>query len=649
MTATPRYFTGKVKRVAKEREFEVASMDDPQLFGPEFFSLGFPEAIDRDLLCDYQVVIVGVDHETYRNYAKNGEVVTADGKETDARTLAAHIALAKAMKRYDLSRVISFHSRVKRAKEFAADFPSVVKWLPGQARPKGEIWSEHISGKMTTDKRNVLLRTLRKLGAEERGLLCNARCLTEGVDVPTLDGVAFVDPRRSQIDIVQAVGRAIRKADDKTVGTILIPVFIASIEDPETELATSEFERVWAVISALRDHDEDLAESLDECRRQHGRRRVPGKPPPKIKFDLPRTVGAAFSQAFEARLLERTTANWEFWYGVAQSFASREGHSLVPAKHIEEGQKVGAWVSAQRNYYRKGQLSDERQALLEELPGWVWVVTDASWSAGLEALASFAARESHVRVPLKHKEGLHKLGQWVVWARSTYNAGNLSGDRARDLEKFAGWSWDTLADKWSERFELLKQFAIREGTALVPSGHTEDGYPLDRWVVQQRTRHKAGRLSADRAEALEGLAGWAWNARDARWELCFAGLLRFVARMGHARVPKGHVEDGIRLRDWVNNQRSTRAKLRPERYERLDRVPGWIWQTRGADWEKHLEVLRTYVRREGHASVPAKHVEAGLRLGRWVSGQRTGHATMGAKRRDLLEGVTGWKWEAASD
>ena len=226
MTATPRYFTGRVVKEAKEADFEVASMDDEAKFGPVFHRLAFAEAIERDLLTDYQVAVVGVDDATYRDWAQQGRFVTIDGNEvTDARTLAGQIGLAKAMRRYDLHRTITFHSRVKRAREFARDLPQVIAWMPARQRPTGHLWSDYVSGEMPAGQRHVLCDTSASSN-RANGVLANARCLAEGVDVPTLDGVAFIDPRRSEVDIVQAVGRAIRLAPDKTVGTIVIPVFI---------------------------------------------------------------------------------------------------------------------------------------------------------------------------------------------------------------------------------------------------------------------------------------------------------------------------------------------------------------------------------------------------------------------------------------
>ena len=143
MTATPRYFTGRVLKAAQEADLEVASMDDASKFGTVFHRLTFGEAIKRDLLTDYQVVVVGVDDATYREWAEKGTLVTRDGKKiTDARTLAGQIGLAKAMRRYDLHRTISFHSRVARAREFAAEMPEVIAWMPARQRPKGALWSQ---------------------------------------------------------------------------------------------------------------------------------------------------------------------------------------------------------------------------------------------------------------------------------------------------------------------------------------------------------------------------------------------------------------------------------------------------------------------------------------------------------------------------
>lgn len=179
MTATPRYFTGRVVKAAQEADYEVASMDDDTRFGAVFHCLSFGEAIRRDLLTDYQIAIIGVDDATYLEWAENGTLVTRDGKEiVNAATLAGQIGLAKAMRKYDLHRVITFHSRVKSAKEFAASMPDVIDWMPARQRPKRGFWARYASGEMPAGDRYVLLQHLGRMNDSDCGLL--ARPLPRG-------------------------------------------------------------------------------------------------------------------------------------------------------------------------------------------------------------------------------------------------------------------------------------------------------------------------------------------------------------------------------------------------------------------------------------------------------------------------------------
>jgi superfamily II DNA or RNA helicase len=325
MTATPRYFTERVKQRAAELEYELASMDDEARFGPVFHCLTFAEAIDQDLLTDYQVVIFGVTQAELagqpfqadiRQMAEDARLVrTRDGLETDARTLAAQVGLAKAMREHDLRKIITFHSSVAKARRFtdraAPDsLPAVIERMSEKAKPSGQLWPEHISGHTPAGRRLTLLQNFGSLANGTRGILSNCACLGEGVDVPVLDSVAFIDPKRSMIDIIQAVGRVIRKAPDKCIGTVVIPVFVDESEDADHALSNSAFEPVWQVLKALRAHDERLADELDELRLRLGKRSPYGgkiRLPAKIKVDVPTLLLKDFEQAFYVRTVEKTT------------------------------------------------------------------------------------------------------------------------------------------------------------------------------------------------------------------------------------------------------------------------------------------------------------------------------------------------------
>jgi superfamily II DNA or RNA helicase len=626
MTATPRFYTSRVRHEAGQLDVDVASMDDEAVFGPVLHRLTFGEGIERDLLSDYQVVVVGVGDETYRSYAERGEFVTTDGsKVTDARTLAGQIGLAKTIRKYGLRRVISFHGRVKAAREFSAELPDVIDWMPARARPAGTLWSTHVSGAMTSGHRDRLLLRFRDLAPKERGLLSNARCLGEGVDVPTLDGVAFIDPRRSTIDIVQALGRAIRKAPDKKVGTIVLPVFISENDDPDQALDESAFKHVWDVLKALRAHDEALGEELDELRRRLGARRSPSRRPGKIKLDVPAgRVGVQFVEAFNARLIERTTASWEFYFGLLERFVEREGHARVSDAYREDGHPLGNWVHNQRAFFTRGKLEDTRRERLEGVRGWVWDAKEAAWNDGFTRLLDFVEREGHARIPGGHREDGYRLGEWVGVQRSAYRKKKLDPKRRARLEAVPGWTWDTLEAAWEAAFARLQRFVQREGHARVPQATHEDGYHLGRFVAKQRRAYRNGKLDTPRRARLEALPGWMWEAREDRWEQGFAHLKQFVKREGHARVPNGTREDGYPLGNWVTNQFRPYRKgtLDPERRARLEALPGWTWDAREGAWDEGFAHLTRFVEREGHARVPRGHREDGHKLGLWVLVQR---------------------------
>lgn len=309
MTATPRIASEATKSRADTMGLELVSMDDHKVFGPVFHELKFSEAIRLKLLTDYRVEIIGVDDPLYRRYAEQGVFVTLDGKTiTDARTLASHIAVAKAIKKYDLRRIITFHGRVARAREFADQFPQFIRWMPKADIPSGQIWTELISGDMASNKRDAILDRLREIQPPARGIVTNARCLSEGIDVRALDGVAFIDPKESQVDIIQAVGRAIRKAERKRHGVIILPVYISSGENEEKTLEDSSFKQVWRVLRALRSHDDQLASELDNLRTNLGKRgKVRAHLPAKITINLPTRLNAKFADAFYLRTVKAIT------------------------------------------------------------------------------------------------------------------------------------------------------------------------------------------------------------------------------------------------------------------------------------------------------------------------------------------------------
>ena len=384
--------------------------------------------------------------------------------------------------------------------------------------------------------------------------------------------MAFIDPKGSQVDIIQATGRAIRKSNDKDKGTIVIPVFIEDGDDPEEQIDASNFKPVWNVLKALRAHDEVLAESLDHYRTSLAKTggNCSHTINDKIIFDLPARVSVEFSNALRTVLVEATTASWEFWYGLLEVFHEREGHCRVPVEYRQDGNKLGSWVNTQRNNRIK--LAPERRKKLDHL-GFVWDAITWQWEEGFRKLQKFHAREGHCMVPKDHKEDGFSLGYWVGNQRALET--KLPSDRLERLEEL-GFVWNHYTELWEEGFGKLQRFYERAGHCRVPHSHKEDEYKLGQWVVVQRSTRS--QIPDERIERLDEL-GFEWDYLNWQWEEGFLKLQEFHQRESHCRVPHSHREDGYKLGYWVATQRLRRSGMSAERINRLGAL-SFVWDSR---------------------------------------------------------------------
>lgn len=666
-TATPRIYSRGVKSAAEARGVEVVGMDDKALFGDVMYALPFGKAIERKLLTDYRVVIIGVDDATIAQWIDQRKLVsTGTGVETDSESLAAQIGLLKAMKDYDLRRVISFHSRVSRAEGFITELQKVSDWISDEHRPSGDLHADFVSGNMPAGKRKVKLDRLKELRANERAVLSNARCLAEGVDVPSLDGVAFIDPRSSHVDIVQAVGRAIRLSPEKKTGTIILPVFLKSAANAVSAIEASNFKPIWEVLDALKAHDDVLAWDLDQIRTEMGR--TPGTSVSaddlgKLGISLPSTVDESFGTALRTYLVEQVTVSWNFWFGLLQAHVQEHGTAWVSAKYVtRDGYKLGMWINGQRNAKLNGQLSEERINRLESLPGWVWDAYKEKWETGLAALMEYVRMHGDAKVPMKYvtPHGFG-LGSWISTARRKKSTGQLAPDRISRLEEVPEWSWSVLDGSWEDGFRMLEEYVAERGDARVLTTYVAPGgYKLGDWVDRQRGLRLKQRLDQGREMRLDGLPGWSWERKkiarrnSLNWDDAFRLLVEYSSREGDAMVPRHYeVSDGFCLGLWVHTQRKSQKSLSADRRAMLEALPGWRWavqHNRLAIRERGLRELQVFASREGHARVPMDYVTGdGFRLGGWVQKQRSKVDRLPPDHKAQLEILPDWTWDVLSD
>ena len=250
MTATERLFRG-------DKE-EYLSMDDPRDYGDLIYQLSFKEAIEAKppIISDYKIITFGIKEPEIQAVYNDNKFIQIK-KEIDdikAREFAIALALRKSIKKLGIRNAISFHSSIRRANNFKAQQELISKIYPEY----GKLKAFHVSGDMPTNQRSSQMREF----AQSKGLMTNARCLTEGVDLPAIDCVVFTDPKKSKVDIVQAAGRALRLSPGKKFGYILIPLIIPENENATEAAKDTAFEEIVATIRALATQDTRIIEYL---------------------------------------------------------------------------------------------------------------------------------------------------------------------------------------------------------------------------------------------------------------------------------------------------------------------------------------------------------------------------------------------------
>ena len=286
MTATPRIFAENAKNRASEKDAILTSMDDQETYGPVFFRLGFGQAVKEKLLTDYKVIILTVsEEEVSQHYQAIAEMGGELNLDTAAKLTGCWNALAKRKNRGSdvdygedrapMRRAVAFCKDIKASKAVATQFPDLVNGPFGlsdlsndDASDNLQVECRHVDGTMNAAVRAREMDWLTEGAGTDEVPVCriltNARCLSEGVDVPTLDAVLFLSPRKSQVDVIQAVGRVMRRAEGKDFGYIILPVAVPVGMAPERALDDNKrFQVVWQVLKALRAHDERLDAAIN--------------------------------------------------------------------------------------------------------------------------------------------------------------------------------------------------------------------------------------------------------------------------------------------------------------------------------------------------------------------------------------------------
>ena len=282
MTATPRVYGDSAKSKAVENDCELCSMDDETIYGPEFHRLSFGEAVQKNLLTDYKVLILAIDEEYVKKELQ--ELLTNGEHEISLDDATKIMGCWKGLSKISMDpdditfkadptpmkRAVAFTNRIKDSKNLVDLFYAVQKHMdihhPIEKEQMIDVEIKHVDGSFNAIEKKKCIGWLKEnTDYDVCRVLSNARCLSEGVDVPALDAVMFLNPRSSVVDVIQSVGRVMRKSEGKMYGYIILPIGISATEEPDEALDKNDkYKIVWNVLQALRSHDDRFDNTINK-------------------------------------------------------------------------------------------------------------------------------------------------------------------------------------------------------------------------------------------------------------------------------------------------------------------------------------------------------------------------------------------------
>ena len=638
MTATPRVLNPYKKSHYQQSELDLyfTSMDNQKIYGPTAYSLNFRKAVNLNIIVDYKIVISVVTSETVQKVLHKAQL-KFNNKKINAVQIAHLLAIQHAVQEHNIKKLITFHSRVKIANFFQKIIDQ--NWFDVLE----DFNAQHISGLMPASKRERSIRTFKN---SKNGILTNARCLTEGIDVPVVDMIAFLCNKKSRIDIVQAAGRVMRRAPEKKVGYILIPFYIhtdkTDVNTIEDSISFSDYSDIFYILKTLADYDDSLKDIVNFTYQEKNKSGEINNLVLEKKLLI---IGSddlnidILKKSISTMTLSAFNSGWIHYYALLNKFKNKYGHSNVSV-YNKPYTKLGRWVSIQRKRYWSGDLKQEYIDKLNALD-FVWRHFDAVWHEYFEKLKKLKDETGSCKVHYTDRES-KKLGAWTANQRKKYKLGKLKQEYIDQLNSI-DFIWETKEFLWESKYKKLIAYKNENGHCNVPCHYKKDP-SLGRWVSLQRDKYKKGGMSKSEIERLN-LIGFVWDLHDVEWYRRFEELKLFKIKNGHFNVPSNY-KQYPGLRGWLTRQRKNyeNNSLEQKYMDQLNSL-NFNWEVEDIFWSKRFEELKSIKDKTG-SCVVSYTTEENKRLGAWTAHQRKSYKSGKLKQEyiDQLNAI-GFIWK----
>mgnify|MGYP001188556556 FL=1 len=609
MTATPKKFVGS--------NDEIASMDNEEIFGKLVDEITVKDAIEGigglKLLNDYQIVTQIVNSEGYIKLLKDNPFVVDRVKlpeEVELKLLSAAITLKKVREEKKIKNIVSFHGRRNRASAFRK----------GAKQFDKELSTYYVDGKQSgTERQNIL----EEFAHNAPSLVTNAQCLSEGVNVPSIDAIMFVDPKQSRVDITQAIGRALRKGDkNKGKSYIIIPIVVDK-DNPEN--IDEAYQQILMVLRAMSEHDGRIVEYFKLVRQ--------GKKPPKNFVEI---NSEYLPEEFDLEHFTKTV-HFKAWDRVAG----------LGRRPWEQAREWARSLEINSSEWREFCKTDKKPVDIPSDPARAYSKEWTDWRDFLGALSEQEDMDEYIKEYKENAEGKfipfptdelvtesgYKLGNKMRALRNSYLKKQLPKWKEKIIEKEliskGLYDWRGRdAYSWNKYFNAYKDFKEESGIDMPKRGTKVQGLLIETWAQNQKIKYKAlkGQETTSKAKLLEQWQLKLLKSINFKFDDTYDSLWidRYKEYKPIIEDNKGRISSNKVVIKWIQSQkrRYKEGTLEKDRIDLIEKIKYWSWSPFEERLENNLQKLELFYKETKNSNPKQNVIHKSFKVGRFLTSLR---------------------------
>jgi predicted helicase len=561
MTATPKIYNGNLD------DENILSMDNEKYYGKQIYCYNTGYAITNKRLTDYQLITITTSKKEIKEYISNNKLIKINDDMTDENSVLIGSVLLLLKKLHDntCNHLITYHNTVARAIEFK----NLLNQVSDMLYKESKIYINSLDGSISMASRKKIINEYQN---SAKGILCSARVLNEGVNIPIVDSICFIDSRFSTIDIVQCIGRALRLYKDKKMAYVFVPTFIEDIAEDNDDI---DYGNIVRILKAMKATDEGVIEYFKmKSQGKTAKRNIYVTEKFTVLSHSTEIVITDWNNSLEAKIWNIVDPFDCKFNKLKDWIAKNNKYPSLNSKNSNE-KKLSKWCARIKNNKNRLYINQIRQ--LEELKNWKWRKPSTSKTFDEVYLELEKYVNIHKNIPTTRGQD-KTLGKWCGRYRELYKLEKLKKEQIEKLEKIPGWYWsrDEFFDK---TYDSLLHWVSKNNKLPIECKRDKLENELGYWCKDRRKLYSKGSLTKEKIEKMEKIPGWYWSKNydfDENYKL----LVDWIEENNYFPNLNKYNNAEFKLASWCRDLRTaySTGKLDNGKIEKMEKLTGWKWK-----------------------------------------------------------------------